>query len=388
MFKPVDEAHRPKSVVFITNGAYSLPNFRGPLIRAMNEDGWKVFGLAPDHDQYTRDRLSELGAVPIDIPMSPTGMNPFRDILDTFRLSRILREIKPDMSLCFFIKPVIYGSIAAAIAGVSSRYSLVEGLGHSFSLPEGRLPIKQLLLRLVVKLLLSIGFSACHGVIFLNEDDRKEFTESRLLSTSKTLRTKGIGVDLCAFPQLPWAEGHIVFLLAARLLRSKGIIEFAEAAKQVRVSNPNAQFILLGGIDPNPEGLSLSEVETLVKDAEIEWPGHVNDVLPYLARCHAFVLPSYYREGIPRSLQEALACGRAIVTTDNVGCRETVVDGVNGFLVQVRDSVALGNAMQCLAENPVLARTFGIESRSFAEREFDVKKVNAEMLEFFGANGN
>ena len=373
---------RLKSVAFITNGAYSLPNFRGPLMRAMIKSGWKVFALAPDHDQYTRDRLSDIGAVPVDIPMSPTGMSPLKDLTDMIHLVGILKDLKPQLTLCFFIKPVIYGSIAAFLANVPKRYSLVEGLGHVFASVEGRASIKQLLLRLIVKLLLSIGFKACHGVIFLNEEDRREFTDVRLLSFAKTLRTKGIGVDLEAFPQLPLTHGNTVFLLAARLLRSKGIVEFAKAAKDIRASYPSTKFILLGGTDPNPDGLSQSEVEQLVDEAGIEWPGHVNDVLPYIARSHVFVLPSYYREGIPRSLQEALACGRAIITTDNVGCRETVIDGLNGFLVPVRNSEALTGAMRRLVENPKLVQIFGTESRLFAERNFDVRKINSTVMSF------
>jgi glycosyltransferase involved in cell wall biosynthesis len=373
---------RVKSVAFITNGAYSLPNFRGPLMSAMIRDGWKVFGLAPDHDQYTRDRLSGMGVIPVDISMDPAGMNPVRDVVNMIKLASLLREMKPDLVLGFFVKPVIYGSIAAFFARVPRRYCMIEGLGHAFASSEFKPSIKQIILRFTVKLLLSMGFKACHGVIFLNEDDRSEFTGSSFLSMSKTLRIKGIGVDLKGYPQLPWAEGSIVFLLAARLLRSKGIVEFAEAAKLVRASHPEAHFILLGGIDPNPEGLSLVEVEALVNEAGIEWPGHVNEVLPYLARCHVFVLPSYYREGIPRSLQEALACGRAVITTDNVGCRETVVEGLNGYLVPVRSSTALADAMLRLARAPASARTFGGEGRSFAKREFDVTKINAEIIDF------
>jgi glycosyltransferase involved in cell wall biosynthesis len=371
-----------KSVAFITNGAYSLPNFRGPLMSAMIRDGWKVFGLAPDHDQYTRDRLSGMGVIPVDIPMDPAGMNPMRDVANMIKLAGLLRRMKPDLVLGFFVKPVIFGSIAAFLARIPRRYCMIEGLGHAFASSGLEPSIKQTVLRLIVKLLLSIGFKACHGVIFLNDDDRSEFTDSSFLSMSKTLRTKGIGVDLEAYPQLPWAEGGIVFLLAARLLRSKGIVEFAEAAKLVRAEHPEAHFILLGGIDSNPDGLSLMEVEALAEEAGIEWPGHVNEVLPYLARCHVFVLPSYYREGIPRSLQEALACGRAVITTDNVGCRETVVDGLNGYLVPVRDSTALADAMLRFARTPARAQTFGSEGRAFAKREFDVTKINAEIMNF------
>jgi glycosyltransferase involved in cell wall biosynthesis len=344
--------------------------------------GWKVFALAPDHDNYTRKRLTKIGAIPVDFPMDRAGMSVWRDILNMARLALILRKLKPQTTFAYFIKPVIFGSIAASLVGVPRRYSLVAGLGHAFVDTATPPTIRQRALRKCTKLMLSVGFKVCHGVIFQNNEDRHEFTGSGLLKVTKTLRTKGTGVDLSRLPKLRVPDGPIVFLLAARLLRNKGIVEFAEAARHVGSIHRDAQFILLGGIDSNPEGLPAREVEALVKEAGIEWPGHVNDVAPYMARCHVFVLPSYYREGIPRSIQEALAFGRAVVTTDNIGCRETVVEGLNGFLVPVRDSQALASAMLRLANDAALVATFGAESRLLAERDFDVNRINAQIMEF------
>jgi glycosyltransferase involved in cell wall biosynthesis len=371
-----------RSIALITNGAYSLPNFREPLMQAMISQGWRVFALAPDHDDYTRDRINKIGAIPIDFPMDRAGTSVRRDFMNMVKLFVILKKLQPHTIFSYFIKPVIYGSIAGWIACVPRRYALVAGLGHAFASTGIKPTVKQRALRLIAKVMLSVAFKACHGVIFQNNEDRAEFTDSGLLEITKTIRTKGTGVDLQKFSQMPLPAGPIVFLLAARLLRSKGIVEFAEAAKAVGSIHKGARFILLGGIDPNPEGLTRTEIEKLVHDAKIEWPGHVNDVTPYIARSHVFVLPSYYREGIPRSIQEALACGRAVITTDNIGCRETVLEGVNGYLVPVRDSEALANAMLLLADRIALVDLFAVQSRALAERDFDIRKINAEIISF------
>jgi glycosyltransferase involved in cell wall biosynthesis len=375
-----------QSVAIITSIAYSLSNFRGPFIQALVRRGVRVYALAPDHDSDSREQLTRLGAIAIDFPLSRTGMNPFADVINTLKLIAILRTIRPNIAYSYFIKPVIYGSIASAFAGVPRRFALVAGLGHAFSEQGSPLRFRQKLLRNIVKALLAIGFKLCHGVIFQNEDDRAEFTRSRLISENKTLRTRGTGVDLAHMKMLDWPKGPIVFLLAARLIQSKGICEYAMAAKRVRDEIPDARFILLGGIDANPESMKLAEVKTLVNSSKMEWFGHVNDVRPYLAQSHVFVLPSFYREGIPRSIQEAMASGRAIITTDSVGCRETVIQGRNGLLVPIKDTDALASAMKTLALNPDKARAFGDESRKLAESWFDVDRINTEILTFMGVD--
>jgi glycosyltransferase involved in cell wall biosynthesis len=328
--------------------------------------------------------LERLGAIPVDLPLSRAGMNPFADVVSLWKLIKILRDLRPDISYSYFIKPAIYGSIASAIAGVPRRFALIAGLGHSFATQDGDQRLKQKLLRWSVKCLLVIGFKLCHGVIFQNEDDRTEFTNFGLVSQRKTLRTRGTGVDITKlqFTELP--KTPITFLLAARLIRSKGIIEYVKAANIVRKTNPNCRFILLGGVDENPESITRRDIETLVTEYDIEWYGHVNDVQPYIAQSHIFVLPSYYREGIPRSIQEAMAVGRAIITTDNVGCRETVIIGHNGFIVPIKDIDALAKSMSDLSSNIKQVEDFGRESRKLAEIWFDAEKINLEILAFMG----
>jgi glycosyltransferase involved in cell wall biosynthesis len=377
-----------QSIAIITSNSYSLSNFRGPFIETLVRRGIRVYALAPDYDSFSREQMTLLGAIAVDFSLSRAGMNPVADVKSTLQLIKILRAIRPNIAYSYFVKPVIYGSLAGAIAGVPRRFALVAGLGHAFSEQSQPLRLPQKLLRYAAKALLTVGFKVCHGVIFQNEEDQAEFTSSKLIPISKTLRTRGTGVDLARLKMPSGPEGQIVFLLAARLILSKGIYEYAMAAKKVREVCPGARFILLGGVDANPESMSSKEVEVLVSDCKVEWFGHVNDVRPFLAQSHVFVLPSYYREGVPRSIQEAMASGRAIVTTDNVGCRETVIEGENGFLIPIKDIDALATAMTTLALNPEQTKDFGVKSRELAEIWFDVEKINAEILNFIGVEND
>ena len=193
-----------------------------------------------------------------------------------------------------------------------------------------------------------------------------------------------IGVDLIEWPPAPPVLEPVTVVLAARLLREKGIAEYAEAARQVKARHPEVRFVLLGSLDPNPGGFTRGEVESWVAQGVLEWPGHV-DVKPWLARASVYVLPPYYREGMPRSTQEAMAMGRPVITTDAPGCGETVIDGENGFLVPVRDADALAEWILRFVENPALIRTMGQRSRQLAEERFDVRRINARLREVLGA---
>lgn len=370
------------SCVIVTSQAFSMVNFRGPLIRDLVEAGVQVHALAPDYDDELRQKVLELGARPVDFRLTRTGMNPVRDGVDTLRLAALLRRLRPDVALGYFIKPVIYGTLAAWLAGVPQRVAMIEGLGYVFTVSGDRQTWKRKLLRTLVGGLYRFALARAQKVIFLNGDDLAEFVQAGFVHEAKAVKLGGIGVELADWPLAPPATQPVTFLLAARLLREKGIVEYAEAARQVKVLHPEVRFILLGGLDPNPGGMSQSEVQTWVNEGILEWPGHVA-VRPWLAQASVFVLPSY-REGVPRSTQEAMAMGRAVITSDAPGCRETVDEGVNGFLVPVRDVPALTNAMLRFVEDPVLIGTMGRESRRLAEIRFDVRTINARLLKILG----
>jgi glycosyltransferase involved in cell wall biosynthesis len=373
----------PTCLALITSQAFSLGNFRGPLIRDLVRAGIEVYALAPDYDPAQREVVRALGAVPVDFSLSRTGMNPLRDGLDMLRLAILLRRLRVDMSLGYFIKPVIYGTLAAWVAGVPHRFSLIAGLGFVFTPSSARLSRKRRMLRKGVEGLYRLALRRVERVIFQNDSDLAEFVEGGLVAAEKAVVICGTGVDLAEWPSVRPVVEPVTFLLAARLLREKGIVEYAKAARRVKARYPQARFILLGGLDPNPGGLSRAEVQAWVAEGLLEWPGHV-EVKPWLAQASVYVLPSYYREGVPRSTQEALAMGRPVITTDAPGCRETVVDGENGFLVPVRDVEALAERMIRFIEEPALIETMGRAARRLAEERFDVRRINARILEILG----
>lgn len=370
-----------KSISVITSQAFSIVNFRGALIRDLVSQGVRVYAMAPDFDDTIRGQVTALGAEPVDIDLQRTGMNPLRDIRDAWALVRKLRELQPDVVLAYFVKPVIYGMAASWLVGVPRRIAMVEGLGYAFTLQPASPSWKSLrrrALRYTVTLMYRVALSCAHKVIFLNQDDIAQFIGDRVVSSSKVELLGGIGVDLDELSGTPKSMHPITFLLAARLLREKGILEYVEAARKVKSQYPFVRFILLGALDSNPSALTHSDVGAWVNEGLLEWPGHVV-VKPWLAQASVFVLPSY-REGVPRSTQEAMAMGLAIITTDVPGCRETVVDGCNGYLIPVQNIEALASAMIKLLSNPERTLAMGLESRRMAIQKFDVKKINARLL--------
>lgn len=371
-----------KSIAIVSNQAASLVNFRGPLIQALSAAGLQVMALAPDYDEGLRSSVATLGATPIDYGLSRAGMNPLRDAIDCARLVFLLRRLRPDATLAYFIKPVIFGTLAAWLAGVPRRVALIEGLGFVFTDSTARVSLSRRLLRSAVSMLYRGALARAACVVFLNPDDISEFVHRRLVDRAKTRCLGGIGVDLSEWPPASPVLRPVTFLLAARLLCEKGVVEYAEAARLVKRRCPEARFLLLGAPDPNPGSLPTSMVESWVCEGLLEWPGHV-PMRPWVAQASVYVLPSY-REGVPRSTQEAMAMARPVITTDVPGCRETVVDGENGFLVPVRNVQALAEKMMMFIERPELIESMGKQSRRLAETRFDVHQVNKRLMRFMG----
>lgn len=372
-----------KTLAIISSQAFSVINFRGSLIEALSRRGVAVYALAPDFDANLREKVCALGAIPIDIQLQRTGMNPWLDILDTFRLVKTLHAIGPDVSLGYFIKPVIFGTTAAWLARVPHRVALIEGLGYVFTDSKATLTWPRRILRRVVEMLYRFALGKAQRVILLNPDDASECVSLGLVQGAKVELLDGIGVDLAGWRQTPVPVAPITFLLVARLLREKGIVEYVDAARRIKEEYPGSRFVLLGGADPNPGALNTDTINQWVADGLIEWPGHVANVQDWVNACSVFVLPSY-REGLPRSTQEAMAAGRPIITTDVPGCRQTVVDGVNGFLVPPGDALRLAQAMRRFIVEPTLIAAMGQESRRMAEARFDVRQINARLLTILG----
>ena len=371
---------RNRSAILVIAGfAPSLVNFRGPLLRAMQAAGHDVIAAAPElsHDRAA-DELAVAGIQCRDIPLSRTGLNLLADARLLLSLTRLMRKEAPQVVLAYTAKAVIFGLLGAAIARVPRRYALITGLGYAFT---GHASGLRGLVRSISRALYRTALKRSTKVFFQNSDDAALFLELRLVPEGlPVVIVNGSGVDLDQFSPISPPTGPIRFLLIARLLSAKGIREYATAAREVRAHHPYAQFHLVGGIDTNPDCLPLAEVEEWQMSGTLVWHGEVRDVRPHIAGCHVYVLPSY-REGTPRSVLEAMAMARPIITTDAPGCRETVADGKNGFLVPPRSVDALAAAMVRFISEPSLVERMGKKSRELAEAKYDVAEVNAHMLQ-------
>jgi glycosyltransferase involved in cell wall biosynthesis len=355
-------------------------NFRGPLIRQLVNRGVRVYALAPDYEEHTRSLVHSMGAEPVDFKLERTGLNPLRDVVDLLWLTILLRNIKPDVILSYFIKPVIYGTIAACFARVQNRYNLIAGLGYIFIDHNSKAGLRRRCLKRIVLRLYKIAFRLSQNVFFLNKDDLDYFNMHHIVDKEKAIILGGTGVDLEHYTCVPPVIKPISFLLAGRLLVTKGINEFVGAAQIIKLQYEEIRFIVAGDFDLNPDGISRSQIKHWENQGVIEWVGHVSDIRSLMMKASVFVLPSY-REGVPRSTQEAMAMGRPIITTDAVGCRETVEHGRNGFLVPVRDVKLLASAMKRFIEDPSMIERMGRESRKIAEEKFDVKRINALIID-------
>lgn len=371
-------AQAAKRTVVLGSLPESLINFRGPLLRALVERGDHVVACAPDAPTAVRHGLRELGADYRNVPLERTGLSPLRDLVALLALIRLFLELRPNIVFSYTIKPLIYGSLAARIANVPCRIGMVTGVGFTFS--DFTLGMRQRLASMVARRLCRISLKGNHRVFFQNPDDLELFRELRMVvRPGQASLVNGSGVDLeefrpTSFPDRP------VFLLIARLLRDKGIREYVEAARLIKAQHPKTVFRLVGWIDRNPTALAAEELQSWVDEGVIEYLGYLEDVRPAIAESSVYVLPSY-REGTPRTVLEAMAMGRPIVTTDAPGCRETVRPGDNGFLVPVRDAKALADVMLRFIDKPALIQRMGAASRCFAEVKYDVRRINAVLLD-------
>jgi glycosyltransferase involved in cell wall biosynthesis len=363
-------------VLILAGNARSLIANRGDLIHDMRNAGLDVAAAVPIADYLPE--VEELGITIYPIEMGRTGINPVHDLKTLWSLFRLIRRLKPKVVFGYTIKPVVYGSIAAKAAGVPRIYSMITGLGHVFTTDSP----KNRRLQKVVSLLYRAGLACNQRVFFQNPDDLQEFTERGILrDAGKAVRTYGSGVDMQRFVATPLPEGNLTFLFIGRLLTEKGVAEFCEAAGQLHAEHPSARFIAVGPHDPNlPHSCAVEDLQRWKEEGCVEFIGGVSDVRPWIAQCSVFVLPSY-REGTPRSVLEAMSMRRPIITSDAPGCRETVEDGVNGFLVAPRTSAPLLEAMRRFAEQPALVPQMAEASRALVERHYDVRKVNKVILE-------
>ncbi len=357
--------------------AKAFLNFRGPFLAELVARGHEVVAAAPDVDAEIQARLRRIGVRSLRIPLQRTGLNPARDFVAFLALVRTMRSLRPDATISYTAKAVIYGSLAAWATGVRQRNAMITGLGYGFLART----FKGRLIARIQRLLYRLALPRCQVVLFQNPDDEALFRALRLTGRARTGIVNGSGVDMVHFAERAVPE-QAEFLMIGRLLLSKGVREYLEAASIVHCEFPLARFRLVGWLDAdNPDSIDPIELERLLREGCVEYVGRLSDVRPALAECSVFVLPSY-REGTPRSVLEAMATGRAVITTDAPGCRETVEDGETGYLVPVADTLALAGAMRRYAADSALSRAHGAAGRRLAETKYDVTKVNRSIREF------
>jgi len=372
-------------VVFIGTVASSFYGFRADLIRTLIKKGHQVYAFTSEYTAEDLKKIEKLGATPITYTLNRGGLNPLADIIATYRLSKKIKEINPDLVFSYFSKPVIFGTLAAKLAKAPRVIGMLEGLGYtSTEQPEG-LSKKTQLIKKIQVFLYKIALPQLDQLIFLNPDDPKDLLEKYAINVKNIEVLGGIGLNLDHYKYSENFNSNISFIFIARLLAEKGIHDYIKAAKIVKEKYPSVKFTVLGAIDKEALGsLKEEELESLVKTNIIKYPGHVSNVSEWIEKSSVFVLPSYYREGVPRSTQEAMAIGRAVITTDVPGCRETVVDGVNGFLVPKWNPEALAKKMIYFIEHPEQARLMGAESYKIAVEKFDAEKVNQRLVNILG----
>ncbi len=369
----------PKRVFVLASLMRSLLNFRGPLLRELVARGHTVIAAAPADENADLDAraLAAMGVQFEAVPMARGGLNPWKDLQSCRALLRLLRAYRPDVLFAYTAKPVIYGGITTQMLGGIRFYPMITGLGYAFIEGDG---VTRKVVRFLLQTLYRRALLGAATVIFQNPDDDRLFRTLKLLPPrTLSVCVFGSGIDLMAFPPSPLPDAP-VFLMLARLVVDKGVREYVAAARQVKECYPDTVFRLGGGMDPNPASIKSVELDTWVDEGLIEYLGTVRPVQSTLAACRFYVLPSY-REGTPRSVLEALATGRPVITTDAPGCRETVVHGENGLLVEAQDVDALAAAMIKLIKMPAAdIRRMAHLSLTMARDKFDVRRVNATML--------
>jgi len=362
-----------KKIIIVAPISDSLINFRGDLIQDIKDKDCKVITVSPTPSEEYVNIFKQKKISNISINFKRNKMNPLNDFFLIFKLFKIFKKQSPDVILSYAIKPVIWGGLAAKFCKIDF-YALITGLGFAF---QGASFKRRLLTKLVV-CLYRVSLKNSKAVIFQNKDNLNLFVDKGIIPRSKTHLVNGSGVDIKKFDVVTFPKDNIHFLCISRLLTEKGLREYAAAAKIVKNKFPSVLFNLVGAEDASPDAISLDEVSSW--SDYINYKGSTIDVRPHIKDAHIFVLPSYH-EGMPRSTLEAMSMGRAVLTTDATGCKETVKNGINGFKVSAGSIDELAEKMIWFIEHSEQIEPMGIASRRIVVEKFDVHKVNVKMLE-------
>ncbi|AUZ04140.2 MULTISPECIES: glycosyltransferase family 4 protein [Vitreoscilla] len=373
-----------KKIIILGTTGYSMTNFRLSLIKDLIASNFEVYCLANDFNAEQMNILNEIGAIPVHYPINRSGFNPFQDVINTFHLYKIIKKTNADIILSYFVKPVIYGTISAFFAKVPKRFAMIEGLGYFFTeQPQGS-STKSSIIKKIQVMLYKISLPLSQGTIFLNHDDEKDLLQTYKISVPKTLIIPGIGLNTSEYPYNPLSSpgSPLSFLFIGRLLNEKGINEFIDAAKIIKNKYPNIIFKIAGSIDVNnPGSITENQLDTLTKANTIQFLGQVNNIQDVISQSDVFVLPSY-REGMPRSTQEAMSIGRAVITTDAPGCRESIIHKEHGFIIPKWSVSELVNAIEFFIKNPDVTIDMGKQAHLYAKSNYDSKITNNIIINF------
>lgn len=365
-------------VLVLSSHTKSLLWYRWDMLMDFLKRGHQVYATGDLTEEEWSQFFKKHGITYKSIPVSKNGINPLKDLRTKKYIQRLLSEIVPDKIFVYQAKTIAFGCQAASNEKIKEVYPMVAGLGSIF---RGH-GFKNSVIKFILGILYKRAFKNSKAVFFQNKDDIQQMVSHGFLQDNKIVMVRGSGVNLEKF-KLTHLPNVITFLFVGRIIRDKGVSEYLRASKYIKSKyGSKVKCLLVGPFDTNPSALSLKDLAPFI-DSGVEYFGEQMDVIPYLEQCSVFVLPSYH-EGTPKSVLEAMAMGRAIITTDAPGCRETVSDGTNGFLVPVGDVESIIDKMEMFINHPDLANTMGLASRKIAEEKFDVRKVNSIILSTMG----
>lgn len=367
-----------KKILFVVNVDWFFVSHRLPIAQELIQQGYDVH-IACAETKY-REILELEGIVFHHVPFSRSGTNIFSELSVLYKLNSVINLVRPTIMHSVTIKPVLYANIVGRFKFGLKRVSAISGLGYVFIGTD----FKTRIIRFIVSFLYRFALKDSHTIIFQNTDDHDKISDMKAIGNAKTSVIKGSGVNLDEYKYQPEPQcGKKVVMMVARLLIDKGVQEFLQSAKLVTLHNDNVKFVLVGDVDVgNPKSIPQYLLDQYISNGYIEHWGYKSDIPETMSRAHIVVLPSY-REGLPKCLIEAASIGRAVVTTDVPGCRDAVESGKTAYLVPIKDAKLLANAITKLLNDEVLRRTFSVNGRILAEREFDIEDVISKHIKIY-----
>jgi glycosyltransferase involved in cell wall biosynthesis len=371
-----------RKLLFVVNVDWFFVSHRLPIALAAMEQGYEVHLACALTDKA--EQLKALGIRLHALPLSRSGTSVKSEVKSFYHIYQLIKQVRPDVIHMVTIKPVLYAGIASRLLSVNTRVASISGLGFVF-MAHG---VKAAILRSLVSKLYRLALHRENTqVIFQNPNDRDLFLKQRIIKSEQVTMIRGSGVSLEQYPVQPEPAGTAVVMLVARLLTDKGVLEFVEAARQLKAKQTQVRMVLVGDTDENPKSVSSSQLEEWTKQGIVEHWGYSTNVAETMAKSHIVVLPSY-REGLPKSLIEAAACGRAVITTDVPGCRDAITPQVTGLLIPVKNAQALADAIELLVNNSNKRQQMGLAGRALAEQAFTIENVIQSHLMIYGGMRN